>query len=62
MYKRIIEEFIKNKINTGKAIIVIGARQVGKTTLIKKILEGKKYLFFDGDDPSVRNLLSNPNT
>ena len=40
----------------------MGARQVGKTTLIKKILEGKDYLFLDGDDPTVRSLFSSPNT
>ena len=62
MYLRILENIIETKINSGKAIIVVGARQVGKTTLIKKILNGKKYLFWDADDPTVRNLLTNPNT
>ena len=62
MYPRIIENKIRSKIGSGKAIVVTGAHQVGKTTLIKKILEGKRYLFLDGDDPSVRQLLSGPNT
>ena len=62
MYGRVIEKNIKEKIGTGKAIIVVGARQVGKTTLIKKILKGKNYLFLDGDDPSIRQLLTKPNT
>lgn len=62
MYPRILEDTIKRKINSGKAIIVVGARQVGKTTLINKILNDKEYLFWDGDDPAVRNLLSNPST
>jgi len=62
MYQRIIENLIKDKIGNGKAIIIVGARQVGKTTLIRKILEGQKYLFLDADDPSIRQLLSNPNT
>ncbi|MGM0934668.1 MAG: AAA family ATPase [Bacteroidota bacterium] len=35
--------------------------QVGKTTLFNKLLEGKDYLFLNGDDPAVRKLLSNPN-
>jgi len=62
MYQRIIENIIKEKIGTGKAIIIVGARQVGKTTLIKEILKGQEYLFFDADDPVNRRLLSNPTT
>ena len=62
MYQRIIENIVKDKIGNGKAIIIVGARQVGKTTLIKKILEGQEHLFLDADDPSIRQLLLNPNT
>ncbi|MDA3839143.1 MAG: ATP-binding protein [Candidatus Delongbacteria bacterium] len=62
MYQRTLEDIVKKRINNGKAIIIVGARQVGKTTLIKKILENKEYLFWDGDDPTIRNLLTNPNT
>jgi uncharacterized protein len=62
MIKRTLEDKISKKIGSGKAIILIGPRQVGKTTLINFILKNKKYLFLDGDDPTVRNLLTNPNT
>jgi predicted AAA+ superfamily ATPase len=62
MFERIIENKIKEKINGGKAIIVIGARQVGKTTLVKEILKDKEYLFLDADDPSTRSLLQSPTT
>jgi len=62
MYQRIIENIVKEKIGSRKAIIIIGARQVGKTTLIKEILKGKEYLFFDADDPANRRLLSSPTT
>lgn len=62
MYTRTVESSIQKKINKGKAIILIGPRQVGKTTLIKKLLEKSDYLFLDGDDPIVRNLLSDVNT
>lgn len=62
MYQRSLKEKILKKINSGKAIVLIGPRQVGKTTLIKEVLENKKYLFFDGDDPKVRTLLNQPNT
>ncbi len=62
MYQRIIENSIKDKIGKGKAIIIVGARQVGKTTLINKILNEQDYLFLDADDPSIRQLLLNSNT
>lgn len=62
MINRYIENTIKEKINSGKAVVLVGARQVGKTTLIKNILSGMDYLFLDADDPTVRNLLSSPNT
>ena len=62
MYQRSLEVQIKDKIGKGKAIIIVGARQVGKTTLIKNILKGLDYLFFDADDPTTRRLLTLPNT
>lgn len=62
MIARTIDERIRPKLNRGKAIILVGPRQVGKTTLIKNFIEDEDYLFFDGDDPSVRSLLDTPNT
>jgi len=62
MYLRTVENIIQNKIGKGKAIIIVGARQVGKTTLIKGLLKKKSYLFLDADDPSIRKLLTDPNT
>lgn len=59
---RIIETQIKAKTGKGKTIIVVGPRQVGKTTLIKKIISNEDHLFLDGDDPTIRNLLANANT
>jgi len=62
MYNRTLKNKLEGKINKGKAIILIGPRQVGKTTLIKDIINIKKHLFLDGDDFTVRTLLSSPNT
>ena len=62
MIQRTLKPIIEGKISTGKAILVIGPRQVGKTTLIKELLSGKDFLFLDGDDPTIRQLLINPNT
>ena len=42
MFDRTIENTIKEKINGGKAIVVVGARQVGKTTLLNEILKDKE--------------------
>ncbi|WP_010663442.1 ATP-binding protein [Marinilabilia salmonicolor] len=62
MYSRYLRERIEKRIGSGKAIVVIGPRQVGKTTLIESILESKDYLLLDGDDPKTRTLLTEPNT
>jgi predicted AAA+ superfamily ATPase len=62
MYTRTLSEIIKKKIGQGKAILLIGPRQVGKTTLLKSILSDQNYLFLDCDDPTVRSVLNNPNT
>lgn len=62
MIKRILETKIRETIGSGKAIVIVGARQVGKTTLINSILNEYDFLFLDADDPIVRNLLTNPNT
>ncbi|OFX27508.1 MAG: ATPase [Bacteroidetes bacterium GWA2_31_9] len=64
MLERKIETQIQEYLFKGKAIILLGPRQTGKTTLIKKILS--KYisetLFLDGDDPTVFQILNRPNT
>lgn len=62
MFTRSQESEIKSKLKKGKALIVIGARQVGKTTLVETILKGKEYLFVNGDDPKTRTLFTNPST
>ncbi|MFS4454858.1 ATP-binding protein [Maribacter sp. 2304DJ31-5] len=62
MIRRVLKNKIAAKIDKGKAIILIGPRQVGKTTLINSLLANRDFLFLDGDDPTVRNLLNDPNT
>lgn len=62
MIERIIEKSITKRLFKGKVIIVTGPRQVGKTTLLKKILNNHDFLFLDGDDPLIRTQLTNPNT
>lgn len=60
MIKRILENKIRHRFFSGKTIVLVGARQVGKTTLIKKLLNDKAYLFLDGDESLTRNMLNQP--
>ncbi len=60
--ERILKNTLIEKFNSGKAIVLIGPRQVGKSTLINSILKEKDFLFLDGDDFSVQQQLSEPST
>lgn len=62
MIPRVIKSSIGADFFSGKAILVLGPRQVGKTTLIQQILKDKDHLFLNGDDSSVRKLLDQPDT
>lgn len=62
MIEREAKKQIENLIGKGKAIIVLGPRQVGKTTLIHDILKSRAHLFLNADDPTVRSILTNINT
>lgn len=63
LIKRDLEELIKTRINSGKAIIVLGPRQTGKTTLIEKIAASvDDYLLLNGDDSIEREKLETQNT
>ncbi len=62
MYNRYLEQVIRSRIGSGKAIVLIGPRQVGKTTLVESLLSDRDYLLLDGDDPTTRALLTSPNT
>lgn len=57
MILRTLLDVLRHRMFQGKAIVLIGPRQVGKTTLIQTLLEGKDHLFLDGDDSDVRTLL-----
>jgi predicted AAA+ superfamily ATPase len=57
---RAAEAVIKNWLGKGKVIILTGARQVGKTTLFRKMTEGKKdILWMNADEAEVRERLNN---
>ncbi|MCP9769369.1 ATP-binding protein [Lacihabitans sp. LS3-19] len=58
MIKRILEDKLKKRIDYKKAIIILGPRQVGKTTLIKNLANstGKEFVYFNGDEIETQNL------
>lgn len=59
MIKRILESPIDSLLGSGKAIIIMGARQVGKSTLLETIFRDKKdVLWMTGDDLDVQELFS----
>lgn len=61
--KRYLKDSIAEKLFKNKAIILIGARQIGKTTLLNELLSSyEDTLFLDGDDRITRELLQNPST
>lgn len=47
-------------IGSGKAIIIVGARQVGKSTLLQQLFAGRDdVMWLNGDDLDVRNMFAN---
>ena len=58
MINRLLSENIKRKLNQNKAIIIVGARQTGKTTLLKTLFSDKEALWLDADEQDVRELFN----
>ena len=60
MIERILYKNIEDKLFKGKIIVLAGARQVGKTTLLKQILRKKEdVLWLNGDEMQTQNLFNN---
>ena len=60
MIERALEKIIRTKLNNQKAIVLLGARQVGKTTLLKKIFsDNQDVLWLNGDEKDVQDLFQN---
>ena len=55
MYTRDLQSIIQERCFQGKAIILLGARQVGKTTLLKKIIQEQQVdaLYLNCDEPQT---------
>lgn len=60
--KRELFDILIQKTDFKKAIILLGPRQVGKTTLIKRLAEQiqSTYLYLNGDELAVQNAIVSP--
>ena len=57
MYKRTLQDLIQQRMEKGKAVIMYGPRQVGKTTVLHLLLDGRNdVLWLNGDETDVRAL------
>lgn len=61
MIDRFIADLIQDELYEGKALLVYGPRQVGKTTALKKLIaqQAQSYLFLNADESDVRESLEN---
>lgn len=60
MIDRFLYKNIEDKLFKGKIIVISGARQVGKTTLLKQVLKEKEgVMWLNGDELQVQNLFEN---
>lgn len=57
MIKRVLYDSAKDLLFKGKAIVLFGARQVGKSSLIREVVKGHDHLWLNGDEPDVPLLL-----
>jgi hypothetical protein len=59
--QRTVEDKIINYLRPNKAVVLLGARRVGKTKLIQRIIDlvQEPYLFLNGDDQDTHALLAN---
>lgn len=60
MIKRQLEQIIEKHLFKNKTVVVYGARQVGKTTLVNHLIKKLKlkYLVLNGDDADIRELFT----
>lgn len=62
MIARQLESVIRKKMADDKAIVLLGPRQVGKTTLVRELLRKKREeaIYWNGDEADIREFLKNP--
>ena len=62
MITRLLQDKIEQRLFKGKAILLFGPRQSGKSTLVESVLAGKDHMYLNGDDADVREILTNTTT
>ena len=59
MIARILQPHLESLLGIGKAIIIMGARQVGKSTLLQLLLDGRNdVLWLNGDNQDIQSLFA----
>ncbi|MHB1279183.1 MAG: ATP-binding protein [Bacteroidia bacterium] len=59
MITRALEKHITGRLNQKKTILLMGARQTGKTTLLRSLFKNKEeLLWLNGDEPDVQQLFA----
>ena len=63
MITRKLKNIVENQMFKGKAIVIVGPRQVGKTTLLKELVSrsDKRVLSLNCDEPETQASLTNTN-
>ena len=61
MYQREIQNIIDEELSEKEILIIYGARQIGKTTLIKKLLESRKSIVLNCESPSISEIIESRN-
>lgn len=59
MIQRTVLPDMQRRLFKGKAILLFGPRQCGKSTLIAELIKDTDYLYLNGDDGDVTDILTN---
>ncbi|HON52263.1 MAG TPA: AAA family ATPase, partial [Bacteroidales bacterium] len=60
MIPRKLQSILEKVLFSNKAIIILGARQVGKTTLLKNVIINKQdIIWLNADEIAVRTMFEN---
>ena len=62
--ERIVKKNLDTQLFKGKIILLIGARQIGKTTLLKEVIakQSQNSLWLNADEGDVRLQLQHANS
>lgn len=59
MIERLLKQKIERMIGSEKAVIIMGPRQVGKSTLLHEMFgDSQEAIWLNGDDPDVQELFT----